>query len=41
MHLPLILEGETDTYYLEEIIRENPAVIMQYLNASLDALAPQ
>lgn len=41
MQLPLILEGEKDAYYLEETTRENPAFIMQYLNASPDALAPQ
>lgn len=41
MQLPLILKGETDSYYLEEIIGENPAVTTQYPNASLDALAPQ
>lgn len=41
MQLPLILKGETDAYYQEEIIGENPAVVIQYLNGSLDALAPQ
>jgi len=41
MQLSIILKGETDFYYLEETIRENPAVIIQYLNASLDTAAPQ
>lgn len=38
---PTIIKGEIDAYYLEEVIRENPAVVTQYFNTSLGTLAPQ
>lgn len=36
MQLSFILKRETDAQYLEKIIRENPALITQYLNVSLE-----